>query len=212
MIQKKRLDKVIPDENRKKAQKLFSDEDFGITTLSKKINNHTNDNIDDDYSEEIEDFEVSKKKSKIKTAKEYAMYLVSNGTYTEKKIRIKISQKKIYSSDEIDEAIEYLKSFGYINDLKLAQNSLPSLARRLWGKNKIIAYFIHNGISEDVIDEIDFSDIDFYYYCEQLLLKQKGKSWAKVMRFLHNAGYQDDEINEAIENTGFEFPDEYYED
>ena len=137
------------------------------------------------------------KKSAKKSAREYALLLVSTHTYTEKALFQKIVSKKTYTHEEITDAVEYVKKFGYVNDKRLAENMIPKLAERCFGRSKICRYFASKGISDDVIDELDFSEIDFVYYCKRLLDRQTGKPHEKIMRTLLNAGYTYDEIAEA---------------
>ena len=166
----------------------------GGACSSRGISNegHTDDGFcDDDCGEEII------KKSAKKSAREYALLLVSTHTYTEKALFQKIGSKKTYTHEEITDAVEYVKKFGYVNDKRLAENMIPKLAERCFGRSKICRYFASKGISEDVIDELDFSEIDFVYYCKRLLDRQTGKPDDKIMRTLLNAGYTYDEIAEA---------------
>ena len=109
----------------------------------------------------------------------------------------KIRSKKIYSDEDIEDAVEYVKGYGYINDKRLAENILPKLAERCFGRSKICRYLASKGIDEDIIEGLDFSEIDFVYYCKRLLDKNKGKPHEKIMRTLLNAGYTYDEIAEA---------------
>ncbi len=162
--------------------------------------------IDDD--DEIDDcgcdedaFELIKK-SRQKSASEYAMLLVASHSYTEKGLREKLASKEKYTDDEIDDALAYVKKFGYINDLRQAENSVPKLALRLWGKKKICYYLKNKGISSEIISQLDFSDIDFFENCKLLALKNRQKSREKLLRLLLNAGFSSDEINYAISEIG----------
>ena len=74
---------------------------------------------------------------------------------------------------------------------------IPKLAQRFYGRNKICRYLASKGIDGDVIDSLDFSEIDFVYYCKMLLDRHAGKPEEKVMRALLNAGYTYDEIRAA---------------
>ncbi len=195
------------DEYRKRAVKIFDEgELFGVQNEKngeKAVSNVPINKISDDLDDTVFDFEAESKSSKIRTVKDYALYLVSVNTYTERKLRDKLRSKKrageqLYSEPQIDEAVEYLKGFGYINDARLAQNSLLGLAERMWGRVKIRFYLIKNGIDEDIVDSLDYSDIDFNYYCRKLLAKHAGKPREKQYRALSNAGYTSDEIREAI--------------
>ena len=145
------------------------------------------------------------KKSRQKSACEYAMLLVSSHSYTEKGLREKLESKEKYTEDEIEDAVAYVKKFGYINDLRLAENSVPKLASRLWGKKKICYYLRSKGISSEIVAALDFSDIDFYENCKLLALKNRSKPREKLLRLLLNAGFSSDEVSYALseieENT-----------
>ncbi len=190
-----------PDEYRRRAVKLFFDgEAPRVDGLSDPESEKT---AETHPENEKLDLEGEKKSAKIRTVKDYALYLVSVNTYTEKKLRDKLASKKrdgkpIYDTGEIDDAVEYLKGFGYINDLRLAQNMLPTLAARMWGRIKIRFYLIKNGIDEDIAASLDYSDIDFIFYCRKLLSKYSGKPKEKQLRALYNAGYSSDEIREVM--------------
>ncbi|MBE6609861.1 MAG: regulatory protein RecX [Ruminococcaceae bacterium] len=167
------------------------------------------DNVpDDEINDEIEDCRSDEealgliKKSRQKSACEYAMLLVASRSYTEKGLRDKLESKEKYTADEIEDAVAYVKKFGYINDLRLAENSLPKLALRLWGKKKICYYLRSKGISADVVAALDFSDIDFYENCKLLALKNRQKPREKLIRLLLNAGFSSDEVNYAISEVG----------
>lgn len=133
-----------------------------------------------------------------KSAREYAMTLVSSHSYTESALVRKLSEKERYTESEIAQAIEYVKGYGYINDARLASNSVPKLAGRLWGKKKICYYLKNKGISQDVIDSLDFSEIDFYENCKALALKNSAKAGPKLIRFLLNAGFSSEEVRYAL--------------
>ena len=138
------------------------------------------------------------KKSRKKSAAEYAMLLVAGHAYTEKGLREKLESKEKYTEDEIEDAVAYVKRFGYVNDRRLAENSVPKLAMRLWGKKKICYYLRSKGISSDIVSALDFSDIDFYENCKSLALKNRSKPREKLIRLLLNAGFSSDEVNYAL--------------
>jgi len=138
------------------------------------------------------------KKSRQKSASEYAMLLVANHSYTEKGLREKLVSKDKYTDDEIDDALAYVKKFGYINDLRLAENSVPKLALRLWGKKKICYYLKSKGISSEIVAALDFSDIDFFENCKLLALKNRQKPREKLLRLLLNSGFSSDEVSYAL--------------
>lgn len=190
-----------PDENRKRAERLFdgesADSQSGIRRSSYK------DGEDLGYDgEDSSDIECAVKKSAKRSAREYAMLLVSSHTYTEKGLWQKIGSKGVYSEEDISDAVEYVKGFGYVNDRRLAENAVQRLAEKCCGRSKICRYLASKGISEDIIDCLDFSEIDFVYYCKRLLDRYAGKPDDKIMRALLNAGYTYGEIAEAKRRQG----------
>ena len=195
----------LPDENRRRSERL-TDEKPAVNVLREEqappMRRKTEFSEEgagygfDTFSDTDDGEEIIKKSAK-KSAREYALLLVSTHTYTEKALFQKIGSKKTYAHEEITDAVEYVKKFGYVNDKRLAENMIPKLAERCFGRSKICRYFASKGISEYVIDELDFSEIDFVYYCKRLLDRQTGKPHEKIMRTLLNAGYTYDEIAEA---------------
>ena len=134
------------------------------------------------------------------SAKQYAMSLVAARTYTERGLREKLRIRG-YGCDETDEAVEYLKGFGYINDLRIAQNAAEKLAERGNGRRKIFAYLASRGISREVIGEIDLSEYDFKEICLRTAekLEAKGKRRDQIMRSLSSSGFSSSEITFALE-------------
>ncbi len=189
----------LPDENRRRAERLTGEgEDKKSFSKSKLSREEISDRglTDGDFTDTDDGGDLIKKGAK-KSAREYALTLVSTHTYTENALFRKIKSKRIYSDGDISDAVEYVKGFGYVNDRRLAENAVPKLSERCFGRSKICRYLASKGISEDIIDSIDFSEIDFVYYCKRLLDRYAGKPDEKVMRALLNAGYTYDEIAAA---------------
>ena len=190
-----------PSENRRRAEKLFGGDESGAKKKKKsEISDYGCDRSDDgEPFSDGEDFAPTVKKANKRSAREYAMALVSLKSYTEHALREKLKIRG-YGCDETDEAIAYVKGFGYINDLRLAQNAAEKLAQKPYGKRKIFAYLRQKGISGEVIDEIDLSEIDFKEnaraYAEKLAVR--GKTREQIARSLITAGFSSAEISFAI--------------
>ena len=135
-------------------------------------------------------------KKRRDTAKAYAMKVVAAGSVTERKLIDKLKLRE-YTEADIEEAVSYVKRFGYINDARLAQDMLDKLAARLWGRFKICYYLKGKGISEEVIEDLDFSDIDFPYYCARLMKKYPIERRDAMLRAVKNAGYTSDDVRKA---------------
>lgn len=180
-----------PDENRKKAQRLIERYEEQI-----EENDDFSDYGCDETQQEQLDIEIKKNK---KSATEYVMRLVSIKTYTESALRQKLKMRG-YGLDETEQAIEYARKFGYINDLRLAQNAAEKLAAKPWGKKKIYAYLRQKGISSQTIDQIDLGQIDFKENACRLASKcaSLGKTKEQTARALVSAGFSVCEISYAI--------------
>ncbi len=147
-------------------------------------------------SDEEENVEKIYSKKRKDTAKAYAMKVVASGSVTERKLTDKLKERE-YSENDIEEAVSYVKSFGYINDARLAQDMLEKLAARQWGRFKICYYLKGKGISDDVIENLDFSEIDFPYHCARLMKKYPAERRDAMLRAVKNAGYTSDDLRKA---------------
>ena len=197
-----------PDENRAKAERLMLDIDKfrfagaiqkGFSENGFEASLKKSGKIEDDFGDSFsEDTPVNGQK-KRKSAKEYAMALVSAKAYTEYALRQKLKMRD-YGLDETDDAVEYVKSFGYINDQRLAERAATRLAERLYGKRKIFAYLSSKGISSDVIGALDLDEIDFKENARLLAQKNaaRGRSRDAVIRSLSAAGFSSSEISYAL--------------
>ena len=145
----------------------------------------------------LKEFSRSMGGEKKESARAYAMRVVSGATVTEKKLYEKLMLRE-YSEDDAFDAIEYVKSFGYINDLRLAQGMVEKLAARRWGRFKICYYLKRKGVNEDVIGELDFSEIDFPAYCAELIKKYPKEKRDAMLRAVKNAGYSGDDYRKAM--------------
>ena len=160
---------------------------------STKAKDAVNPHKSSDDEENVEQIYSKKRKD---TAKAYAMKVVAAGSVTERKLTDKLRERE-YSETEIEEAISYVKSFGYINDARLAQDMLDKLAARLWGRFKICYYLKGKGISDEVIEDLDFSEINFPYYCAKLMKKYPAERRDAMLRAVKNAGYTSDDVRKA---------------
>ena len=152
---------------------------------------------EDEITDGEEAFEVIRDKKRRETAKAYAMKVVASNTVTERKLTEKLVSRNCYTEDEIAEAVAYVKSFGYVNDARLAQNMVDKLAARCWGRFKICYYLKGKGIDEDTVEALDFSEVDFPFYCAKLMRKYPEGKRDTMMRALKNAGYTSDDIRAA---------------
>lgn len=135
-----------------------------------------------------------------KRAKLRGMNLLKSRSYTEYQIREKLKQG-FYPEKVIDEAVEYLKSFGYINDRQYAKDYIVYYSESR-SRGRIEQDLFRKGISKDLIHSIYAEDLakeelpDEISLMEKLLLKkQYDKECAdyqkrqKIGAFLYRKGF-----------------------
>ena len=87
-----------------------------------------------------------------KRAKLRAMHLLKSRPYTEKRLRDKLVENG-YPSSAINTAIEYVSSFGYIDDVKYAEDYFDTYRTRK-SQKRIISDLLGKGVSKDIISEV----------------------------------------------------------
>ncbi len=147
-----------------------------------------------------------------KRAKLRAMNLLQNKDYTEKQLRDKLSEG-LYPQDITDEAIEYVKSYHYLDDERFARDYITyHMSTR--SKMRIIQDLVQKGISKDSVipileelyeEENENSDGDIEQEQIVKLLDKKNyspdmdyKDKQKIMAFLLRRGYSMDSIRHAM--------------
>ena len=86
-----------------------------------------------------------------KRAKLRALNLLQKRAYTEKQLKDKL-QEGAYPKTIVEDALTYVKSFGYINDLQYALDYLNCYAERKARKKMEIDLF-QKGISKEIVQE-----------------------------------------------------------
>ncbi len=146
-----------------------------------------------------------------KRAKLRAMNLLKSRTYTEKQLRDKLKDGE-YPENIIEEAIEYVSSYNYINDRRYAEEYIRI---HLTDKSRmrIKQDLIGKGISSETIAEA-FDNcteegfvIDEVSQAEKLLQKRgytpgpdpDPKEWNKQYAFLARKGFSSEIIRKALD-------------
>lgn len=147
-----------------------------------------------------------------KRAKLRAMNLMKNKDYTEKQMRDKLGQGG-YPEKVIQEAIDYVKSFHYIDDKRYATDYYI-YQKDFRSKSRIEQDLLKKGISKELIKEIiteqemDGNPVEEEKLIYELLRKkhydsedidQKGRQ--KIIAFLLRKGFSWDKIKHAISNS-----------
>ncbi len=87
----------------------------------------------------------------LKRAKLRAMHLLTDMARTESGLREKLKQG-MYPEDIIEEAMSYVRSFGYLNDLRYAESFIESRKNHK-SKKEIYAMLCRKGVPAEQIEE-----------------------------------------------------------
>lgn len=172
-----------------------------------------------------EDFisDVIRKEEALK-ANNYAMNLISmGGLKTEKEIRDRMI-KKGFNDDDINNAINLLKDYKYVDDRIYAEYYIKDkLQINGYGKNKIKNDLFRKGVSSETISECldEFVDDDSQFELAVELGRKKVKTvktddfnvlYRKVGSFLQGRGFSFDVIKKVMSVLKDEFncKDDFY--
>ena len=147
-----------------------------------------------------------------KRAKLRAMNLLQKRDYTEYKLREKL-REGMYTEDIIDETVEYLKSFHYIDDERYASDFIRYHIEDK-SQNRIKQDLKQKGISTDIIESClgdAYAEEDENPEIKQCraLLKKKHydpenstyEDRQKIMAFLYRRGFQMDVIQQVLASS-----------
>ena len=140
-----------------------------------------------------------------KRAKKRAMHLLEKMDRTEKQLRDKLTENG-YPNDLVDEAVEYVKSYHYIDDRRYAENYIryrQESKSRILLKNELL----RKGISSQIIDEA--MEAEYHMDPRTLIdqwLKKKGYSSSeqdsekerKIGQFLLRKGFSWEDIRSCM--------------
>ena len=156
-----------------------------------------------------------KKYNRREILEQKALTILSKASQSEKKIREKLSHD--FEEDVIDDVVDFLKKYNFINDNELATKIVnTNVNLNKFGKNKIKQNLYNKGIEksaiEEAINEIDY-DAEFenaLYLAEKRYAKVKNedpkKAYAKVANHLAYKGFNYDIIKSVL-NKIFESDD-----
>lgn len=157
--------------------------------------------LDDDLVLEL------RTKEEVEKTKSYALYLLNYGDNTEKMLKEKLL-KKDFKEEHILEAIEYCKSFSYIDDRLYAERFIKDKVNlNKYGSNMIRYKLIEKGVSKELIEEVLNLDKDLEYENAKKLATKKLSSYKnledqvikrRLSGFLQRKGYDFSIINKLL--------------
>ena len=145
----------------------------------------------------------------LKRAKKRAMHLLEDMDRTESALRDKL-KAGLYPDVAIDGAIEYVKSFGYLNDARYAENFVMS-RKESKSKREIKALLSQKGVSDELIAqafEQCYGEESEQEAIRRILQKKHvdpvtmdEKEYQKILGYLARKGFRYDTIRHVIQNN-----------
>ncbi|MBQ3794702.1 MAG: regulatory protein RecX [Butyrivibrio sp.] len=194
----------------KKRSKVFIDGEFAFVLYKGELREYkikAGSEISQSIYDEIIEVVLSKR------AKLRAMNLLQKRDYTEKQLSDKLSEG-LYPKELVDEAIEYVKSYKYLDDERFASDYI-TYHMSMRSRNRIVQDLVQKGISKDILmplmDEIyeesgleSGEDVELEQIQKLLIKKHYDKDMdykdkQKIMAFLMRKGYSMDKIRRAMD-------------
>ena len=119
----------------------------------------------------------------LKRAKLRAMHLLEDMDRTEEALREKLRQG-LYPPDIVDQAVEYVKSFGYINDARYAENFVRS-KQGSKSRKEIRMALMQKGISSEIAE-----------HALEICYEEEGEE-AAIRRILRKKHFDPNTVDEA---------------
>ncbi len=190
----------------KKRSKVYIDGEFTFVLYKSEIRNYRL-----EAGEEISSpvFDEIKNTLLPGRAKKRAMNLMQKRDYTEHKLKEKLKEG-MYPDEAIEEAMDYMKSFRYIDDERYADDyvryHISDKSRR-----RIQQDLLQKGISSDLIEKVmesAYSEEDENPELEQCIMILKKKHYdpniatyedkKKLLAFLYRKGFESETIQRAM--------------
>ena len=144
----------------------------------------------------------------IKRAKLRAMHLLTDMDRTESQLRTKLKQG-LYPDDIIEQAMAYVKSFGYVEDENYARRFVHSRKDRK-SKKELYAALLQKGVPaeivEQVFEEADYGEKDSRQAIEALMRKRSYnpetadvKEKQKMMGYLMRKGFSYQDVRNVLQ-------------
>lgn len=139
--------------------------------------------------------------------KDTALSLLARRDHSQQELTQKLRMKG-YSPSAIQSLLPALIESGYLNDLRFAENYIPSRRRKGYGPLRIFMELQARGVADEMIAEcLDITDNAWFTEARNVWQKRfKGnkpsdfKHRAKQMRFLQYRGFTQEQIESVYEN------------
>ena len=140
-------------------------------------------------------------------SRDYCLKLITIKDRTEKEIRTKLKEKN-FDENTIEEEIEFLSNYGYLNDKRYAEHfTYDAINIKKWGKSRIRTELLRRGVERDIADEAieeAFSEADDDRLYTEMEKKFKNSDFSnmkertRIFNFYLRRGFSPEEIKGAM--------------
>lgn len=187
----------------KAKYKVYIEEKFAFVLYKGELSRY---HVKEGQEITSETWEKIRKEVLLKRAKFRAMHLLNDMGRTEAQLRTKLKQSG-YPEDIVSEALSYVKSFGYVNDLNYAKNFIDSRKDKK-SKKEIYMQLQGKGLSQDDIEQAMsecYEKEDSIAAIEKLVKKRhyepenaSYEETQKLMAYLVRKGFSYDDVRHAL--------------
>ena len=139
--------------------------------------------------------------------RDYALYLIEFRDRTEKELREKLFGKG-YAEEQIEDTVEFLKNYGYIDDKRYASHFIhDAINLKKWGKIRIRTELLRKGIDREITDfalEDAFAKVDDDRVLNEMKKRFSNSDFSnmkernRIFGFFMRRGFTSDEIKGAM--------------
>ena len=188
----------------KTKYKVFLDEQFAFVLYKGELSRYY---IKEEAEVTPEVYAKIREEVVLKRAKLRVMHLLQDMDRSEEQLRLKLKQS-LYTEDIIEAALQYVKSFGYIDDSNYARRFVES-RKKTKSKKEIYAALCQKGIDKYTIQEaleLCYKDVDEKDAIQKLIEKKhveidnmSDKEKKKICEYLMRKGFRYDDICRVIQ-------------
>ena len=139
--------------------------------------------------------------------RDYALYLIEFRDRTEKELREKLVGKG-YDEEQIEDTVEFLKNYGYLDDKRYATHFISdAINLKKWGKIRIRTELIRKGVDREIVEfaiEDAFCDMDDERVLNEMKKRFSNSDFSnmkertRIFNFFMRRGFTPDEIKGAM--------------
>ena len=193
----------------KTKYKVYLDEQFAFVLYKGELSRYR---IQEGVELSQEIIDVIKQEVLLKRAKLRAMHLLNAMDRTESQLCLKLKQN-LYSDDVIEKAVQYVKSFGYVEDQGYAERFIHN-HQQSKSKREIYVALSQKGVSREQIElamETCYEEVDELDAIRKIAEKKRfspeestDAEKKKLYDYLLRKGFRSEDIRQVIQVSSWD--------